>query len=145
MNNSTLTIQRTFDATINSVWDAWAKPDEIIQWWAMPGVEIEAEKFDFTVNGRWEIVITLPGGKRVVTTGIYKEIEKYQTIITSYDSIPMLEDIILEVNFQECNNQTELTLDLFCINEACLSDQDKNDLLYSWESTFDELENYLVK
>ena len=42
LNNRTLTIERTFNAPLKVVWEAWSQPEHIAQWWGPKGMETKA-------------------------------------------------------------------------------------------------------
>lgn len=49
--DSTLTLERTFDAPRQKVWDAFTKPELFIQWWGPQGWTTEVKEFDFSEGG----------------------------------------------------------------------------------------------
>ena len=44
----TVTIQRTFNAPIELVWEAWTQPKHIAKWWSPKGMNCEAYYASFT-------------------------------------------------------------------------------------------------
>jgi uncharacterized protein YndB with AHSA1/START domain len=51
LENKTLTIERTFNATPEKVWEAYANKDLFVQWWGPEGWETTVKEFDFRPGG----------------------------------------------------------------------------------------------
>ncbi|HEX6416666.1 MAG TPA: SRPBCC domain-containing protein [Candidatus Saccharimonadales bacterium] len=49
---NTLTIERTFDAPRERVWDAYADADKFVQWWGPEGWETTVKELNLTPGGR---------------------------------------------------------------------------------------------
>ena len=73
--NRTLSITKVFDAPIKTVWEAWTNPDNVIQWWAPPGMKIEVIEHNFKVGGKWKYSMPMPDGNLFISEGTYIEIE----------------------------------------------------------------------
>jgi uncharacterized protein YndB with AHSA1/START domain len=52
LENKTLIIERSFDASKDKVWQAYAKKDLFEKWWGPEGWETVTKEFDFKVGGR---------------------------------------------------------------------------------------------
>ena len=54
INNETLLIEKTFDAPVQAVWDAWADPEKLASWWRVSTVkEMVITEYDFRPGGTW--------------------------------------------------------------------------------------------
>jgi uncharacterized protein YndB with AHSA1/START domain len=51
-DTNTLTIERTFDAPRERVWDAYANPEQFSQWWGPEGWETTVKEFEFVPGGK---------------------------------------------------------------------------------------------
>lgn len=51
-DNNTLIVERTFDAPIGRVWDAYADREQFCKWWGPEGWETTVKEFDFVPGGR---------------------------------------------------------------------------------------------
>ena len=51
LNNRTLTIEKTFNAPLKLVWEAWSQPEHIAQWWGPKGMETKVIVHEFKVGG----------------------------------------------------------------------------------------------
>ena len=47
-----LTFERSYAAPIGAVWDAWARPGLLAQWWGPEGTTIDECEIDLRVGGR---------------------------------------------------------------------------------------------
>lgn len=52
LENVTLTLERTFDAPVEKVWQAYAKQDLFEKWWSPEGWETTTKEFNFTPGGK---------------------------------------------------------------------------------------------
>jgi uncharacterized protein YndB with AHSA1/START domain len=46
-----VTIERTFNAAIDEVWNLWTTKDGIESWWGPPGFEVKVRRLDFRRGG----------------------------------------------------------------------------------------------
>ena len=49
LKNRTITIEKSFNAPLKTVWEAWTQSEHIVKWWAPPGMELEVIEHDFKV------------------------------------------------------------------------------------------------
>ncbi len=52
-----LSFDRTYDAPIAKVWDAWTNPDSLRQWWGPPKTEVIECEVDARVGGQIRVVM----------------------------------------------------------------------------------------
>lgn len=52
-----ITIERTVDASLDTVWQAWTDPQQLKQWWGPENVSIPECEIDLKVGGRFYIVM----------------------------------------------------------------------------------------
>ena len=85
----TLTIDRTFNAPIKLVWEAWTNPEILDQWWA-PKPYISKTKFmDFKVGGRRFYAMVSPEGQEGWILQEYRSITP-KTHFKLYNAFPGL-------------------------------------------------------
>jgi uncharacterized protein YndB with AHSA1/START domain len=53
----TVEFERTYDAPVDKVWDAWTDPEKLKQWWGPNDVTIPECEVDLRVGGRIYIVM----------------------------------------------------------------------------------------
>lgn len=74
LENSTLTVNREFNADLSLVWRAWTEPDLLCQWWAPRPWRCETISMDFRPGGKWVYVMVGPEGERHGGLQVYSEI-----------------------------------------------------------------------
>lgn len=52
LENKTLTIERSFDASKDILWQYWAEKEKFEQWWGPEGWETTTKEFSFVPGGR---------------------------------------------------------------------------------------------
>ena len=142
--NRTLSITKVFDAPIKTVWEAWTNPDNVIQWWAPPGMKIEIIEHNFKVGGKWKYSMPMPDGNLFISEGTYIEIEPLKKIITTADFKPMTEGVELHVLFEVDGGKTNFTFSVVHATEEYCKQQEKMGFYNGWGSAFKRLETLLT-
>jgi uncharacterized protein YndB with AHSA1/START domain len=144
LSGRTLTIKKVFEAPLKLVWEAWTKPEHIIQWWAPKGMPINVIEHDFRVGGRWKYTMPMPDGKEFISEGVYQEIVPYKKIVTSADFKPMTEAVEIQVLFEENGTKTNFTFSVVHSSDDYCRQQEKMGFYNGWGSAFDRMEKILV-
>jgi uncharacterized protein YndB with AHSA1/START domain len=79
----TLLIERIFDAPRELVFDAWTKPEYLIQWFAPRGCTIRFVEIDVRPGGRFRSCLHNPSFGECWCVGAYKEIVRPERIVYS--------------------------------------------------------------
>ena len=141
--NRTLTIEKTFNAPVQLVWDAWTQSEHIVKWWAPQGMEIEVVEHEFKVGGKWKYLMPMPDGRKFSSEGTYKEIIELKTIITSADFKPMTQDVELQAYFEAYGDQTRFTFKVVHTTVEYCRQQEEMGFYNGWGSVFTRLESLL--
>jgi len=59
-----INVSRTFAAPLETVWEAWTKPEITDQWWAPKPWRAETKRMDFREGGQWLYAMIGPEGDR---------------------------------------------------------------------------------
>ncbi|MBI5228131.1 SRPBCC domain-containing protein [Candidatus Micrarchaeota archaeon] len=121
-----LVINRTFNAPVEKVWNAWADPVELRKWWGPKAFTSPFCKTEFHVGGKYLWCMRAPDGKDYWSTGIYKEIVSMKKIVytdsfadAKGNRVPASsygiegefpEELTVTVTFEEVNGKTKMTL-----------------------------------
>ena len=62
---SDITIERTYPATAERVWELWTTPDGIERWWAPDGFEANVEKLELEPGGELIHSLTATGPEQI--------------------------------------------------------------------------------
>ena len=136
----TLTLNKTFNAPVKIVWEAWTNPGHVIQWWAPRGMKIDVVEHNFKVGGRWKYTMPMPDGSLFISEGQYLEIEPFRKIVTTADFKPMTEGVELHVLFGEDGEKTNFTFSVVHATEEYCRLQEKMGFYNGWNSAFDRMD-----
>ena len=70
----TVSIKRTFDLPLATVWKAWSDAESFKKWWGPTDYTSPNCTIDFKVGGKYLASMKGPDGKETWSTGTYKEI-----------------------------------------------------------------------
>lgn len=139
----TVTINRTFDAPITLVWEAWTKPEHIIKWWSPKGMETKIIEHNFKVGGKWKYEMPMPNGNSFIADGEYIEIVELQKIISLANFRPMTEGVEIQSLFEKNGDKTNFTFNVIHQTEEYKIQQEKMGILNGWGSVFERLDGLL--
>lgn len=139
----TLTIERTFDAPRQLVWQMWTQPKHIAEWWGR-GMSIQVEEFDFSVGGKWKFSMPMPDGTQFISEGVYSEIVEMEKIVSSAEFRPMTEGVIFTALFADDGDNTQFTFSVLHATEEYKQQQEKMGFFNGWGSVFNVLEKHLL-
>lgn len=145
LTKRTVTINKTFDAPIALVWEAWTNPKHLAHWWGPKGMAIDIVEHNFVSDGHWKYVMPMPDGNEFISEGTYSEITPMTKIVTSADFRPMTEGVILEIILAENGDQTDFTFNVIHPTEEYKIQQEQMGIYNGWGSTFDRLEIHLSR
>jgi len=143
LKNRTLTIEKTFDAPVQLVWDAWTQSEHILKWWAPNGMEIKVIEHNFEVGGKWKYTMIMPDGNDFVSEGIYKEIVYLKKIISSADFKPMTHDVEMQTFFKAVGDKTKFTFSVIHPTAEYCKQQEEMGFYNGWGSALHRLETVL--
>ncbi|MBC7773824.1 MAG: SRPBCC domain-containing protein [Phycisphaerae bacterium] len=150
--NKTISIKRTFNFPLNTVWKAWTEPESFKKWWGPKEYTCPSCTIDFKVGGKFLNSMKGADGKEIWATGTYKEIIPLKKIVytdsfadsdgnivpAAYYNMPGEWDMALLVTleFEEVNGKTNMKL-----QHAGLPAEISDDCIKGWQSSFDKLES----
>jgi uncharacterized protein YndB with AHSA1/START domain len=106
------TITRVFDAPAHLLYEAYTKPEHLVQWFGPRGWPLTLCEVDFRVGGRFRFAMTGPSGEQNTPFGgTYLEIEPDRKIV--YDNgfeLPGAGRMVVTVTFDERAGRTTLTM-----------------------------------
>lgn len=139
----TLSIQRTFDAPLQLVWDAWTQAAHIAHWWGPKGMPVTIVKHDFKVGGEWEYAMKMPNGGDFISEGRFTAIIPLEKITTTANFRPMTEGVELQLLFEADGEKTHFTFHCVHPTEEYRIQQEQMGFYNGWEGTFERLAAYL--
>ncbi len=156
----TITITRTFNAPRELVWKMFTDPKHLKNWYSPKGFTTPDCKVDFRVGGKTLISMQSPElnqGKKVFSTGTYKEIKPMDRIVVTdsfadekgnivpaehYGMTPGFPlELKVTMLFEDVKSKTKFTL----IHEGHPAGEMFEGAKQGWTQMFDKLDEYLAK
>jgi uncharacterized protein YndB with AHSA1/START domain len=138
-----LRIERTFDAPVERVFDAWTSEEVLRRWLhGMPGWQTPTAEVDLRVGGAIRIVMRDPVGRAESgATGEYTVVDPPRRLVFTWvwDDQPDLPQLI-ELEFSERDGTTTVRM----TNSSIPSDERVESQDRGWNVCFDNLERLLV-
>src|ERR1700733_6289446 len=100
---------RVFDAPRRLVFEAWTKPEHLVNWFGQRGWTLPVCEVDLRVGGAWGFVMRRRSRKEVGMGGVYQEIAPYERLVykESFDDYPG--ESPNAMTFSEKNGKSPLT------------------------------------
>ena len=147
-----VSIKRTLNLPLNTVWKAWTEPESFKKWWGPKEYTCPTCTIDFKVGGKYLNSMKAGDGKEIWSTGAYKEITPLKKIVytdsfadskgnivpASFYKMPgeWALELMVTVKFEEANGKTSISLKL-----VGLPIEMGDDCMKGWQSSFDKLES----
>ncbi|OSZ76885.1 hypothetical protein CAP36_10645 [Chitinophagaceae bacterium IBVUCB2] len=131
---------RLFNHPINQVFNAWADPQLLAQWWGPKGFSNTFHEFDFTAGGEWKFTMHAPDGTDYFNECRFVEIKSPDKIVLEH--IEPIHTFTVTATFEELNKSTRLS---FSMQFDLLSEYEKlhHFIAAANEENFDRLEYVL--
>lgn len=138
-----LRLERTFDAPRDLVFQAWADPEQMKQWWGPEGFTLPFCEMDVKAGGAYRCCMKEPDGAEHWVQGVYEEITAPEKIVFSWaweeDGIPGHVTTVT-VEFFENGDKTDLVL----VHSGFESEESSQGHNQGWTSSFDKLATLLT-
>ncbi|MFA4794780.1 SRPBCC family protein [Leptospira kirschneri] len=150
-----LVITRIFNASRETVFDAWTIPEQLTRWWGPKGFTSPVCKIDFKVGGKYLFCMRSSEGQDFWSTGVYKEIVRPEKIVQTDNFadkdgnvVPASaygiqgdwpESILVTLIFEDHQGKTKLTLHHTGIPAGEIREMTNA----SWNESLDKLESTL--
>jgi uncharacterized protein YndB with AHSA1/START domain len=134
--------QRVFNVPREVLFNAWADPALLAQWWGPKGFTNTFHEFDFKPEGTWKYTMHGPNGADFLNTSVFKEIVKPERIVFLH--LLPVHEFLLTATFEDVGGKTKLTFrQLFNTVEECQGI--KKFILEANEQNLDRLESVISK
>jgi uncharacterized protein YndB with AHSA1/START domain len=136
-----VSIERTFAARAEDVFDAWTSPEVMRRWFhCAPDWETPEAEVDLRVGGRVRVVMRRPDGSASGAQGEYTLIERPTRLqmLWIFDDDPSNEQLI-ELSFSESEGSTTVLL----VNSGISTDGRRDAQDWGWNGCLDQLERTL--
>jgi uncharacterized protein YndB with AHSA1/START domain len=138
-----LRIERSFDASIERVFEAWTNEEVLRRWlYGMPGWETPTAEVDLRVGGTIRIVMRDPvEGTEAGARGEYSVVDPPHRLVFTWvwDDRPE-EQQLIELEFSEQDGRTTVQM----TNSSIPTDERKESQKRGWNVCYDNLERVLA-
>ncbi len=143
-NSHSLKIVRTFDASPERVYQAWADPSVVKRWFGpTPEFSTPIVEVDLRIGGTYRIGMKSPDGELYVATGVYQEIVPNEKLVFTWrwENDSFSPETLVTVEFKKSGEHTELvfTHENFATEELAKDHQE------GWEGALSKLSTLIAK
>jgi uncharacterized protein YndB with AHSA1/START domain len=152
-----VTLERTFNASLEDVWTLWTTPDGIEAWWGPEGFEVRVRTLDLKPGGRLEYEMTAIAPDQVdfmrkagmpvstLTRINFTEVDPprhlaYMNVVDFIPGVPEYE-VALRVDLAEVPGGVKMVLTLEAMHDAHWTDM----AVRGWESELDKLAGVIAR
>jgi uncharacterized protein YndB with AHSA1/START domain len=140
-----LRLERTFDAPVQAVFDAWMSTHALRRWWpAGPDWETPVAEVDARVGGALRLVMRSPEGKEFGGSGEYVEIDPPRRLVFTWTwegPEPDEKRQLVEVEFHD---RGDGTTSLVLTNKGLPDEESKRAHRDGWGASFENLDRVLA-
>ena len=132
-----LRIERSFQAPLDDVFDAWTSPEVMRRWFHCgPDWDTPVAEVDLRVGGAVRIVMRRPDGRQSGAHGEYTVIDRPHRLVMTwtFDDTPDNQQLI-ELHFEESEGMTTVVL----TNRDISTDERRDSQDEGWRLCLDEL------
>ena len=139
-------IQRSYDAPLKAVWDAWTDPVQAAQWWGPRGFTITTHSKDLRPGGSWVYTMHGPDGTDYPNQALYLEVEPLAKLVYDHgandDRPPLFRVTVL---FAEVDGKTRMDMSMSLPSAEAAAQTRQFIKQAGGESTWDRLAEYVAK
>lgn len=141
-SNREIYSSRVLNAPLENVYQAFANPNHLKQWWGPKGFTNTIHEFDLRPGGNWKLTMHGPEKGHYENASIFKKVEPLKLISWTRVSQPLFD---MEITFKKQeDSKTEIAFHMiFKTVKEC--EKIKSFVLPKNEENFDRLELELLK
>jgi uncharacterized protein YndB with AHSA1/START domain len=135
----TLVVRRSIRASAERLFEAWTRPEQLVQWWGPPGTHCPQADVDLRVGGSYRIGNQFGDGAVIWISGRFEAIDRPRQLVYSWNIEPADIDERVTVTFDETNGVTEVVL----VHERIVDEASRDQHQQGWFGCLDGLAAYL--
>ena len=150
-NTRQVILNRTFNAGIDRLWDAFTTKEDMLMWYSPSGMTTPHVEIDLRVGGSYAITMQYDAtGEKVTVRGVFKIIEKPKKLVYSWKWDGSDEETEVAVMFRTLSDgETELTLVHSGFAQVPTESDVKNNWTVEshtagWTTAFEKLERAII-
>jgi len=138
-----LRLERTFDAPVEMVFDAWVEREQASKWFGPGGYTVPLCEMDAQEGGTYRMCMREPDGTDHFVTGTYVEISRPDRLVYTWaweeDGVAGLATTVT-IDFKANGDKTDITLH----HSGFESEESMNGHNMGWTSSFESLDQLLA-
>jgi uncharacterized protein YndB with AHSA1/START domain len=135
-----LVIERVFDAPRSLVFEAWTKPEHLMNWFCPKGFTVPACEMDFRVGGAYRLCMRSSEGRDHWVHGVYREIVAGERIVWTGILESDGNETLSTITFADHHGKTKLT-----VHQTYSFESDSTrGAPQGWAETLDRLAEYVA-
>lgn len=135
-----LEVQRTLDATPETVFDAWMTREAWQAWIGPKGLRCEVPLLEPVIGGRFQIRMSIAKGITIPVAGIYREVERPNRIVFNWGRADEpARSTLITITLAARDGKTAITLR----HEGLESAASRDSHTQGWRDALDKLAAYL--
>jgi uncharacterized protein YndB with AHSA1/START domain len=135
-----LVIERVFDAPRSLVFEAWTKPEHLMNWFCPKGFTVPACEMDFRVGGRYRLCMRSSEGHDHWVHGVYREIVAGERIVWTGILEADGNETVSTITFADHAGKTKLV-----VHQTYSFESDSTrGAPQGWRETLDRLDAYVA-
>lgn len=142
--SNVISLTRVYDAPLQAVWNAWAQPEAVAQWWGPRGFTLTTHSRDLRTGGHWHYTMHGPDGTDFENTTQYLDVVPGQRLVYDHgghqDRPPLFR---VNVLFTEREGRTRLDLSMTLATPEAAEEMRGFIRRAGGEATWDRLAEYL--
>lgn len=142
--SNVISLTRVYDAPLQAVWNAWAQPEAVAQWWGPRGFTLTTHSRDLCTGGHWHYTMHGPDGTDYENTTQYLDVVPGQRLVYDHgghrDRPPLFR---VNVLFTEREGRTRLDLSMTLATPEAAEEMRGFIRRAGGEATWDRLAEYL--
>ena len=141
-------ITRLLNAPRELVFDAWTKPEHIVNWWGPTGFTTTDKGMDLRPDGVWRFILHGPDGRDYLNKIVFLEVKRPERLVYRHADDGETEPVSFHVTvtFTAVGNKTELKMvSLFPSAAELKRVNDVYGAVEGARETIQRLEEYLEK
>jgi uncharacterized protein YndB with AHSA1/START domain len=146
---TSLRVERTFDASPEDVFDAWTSPEVLRRWWRPnPAWTTAVAEVDLRVGGRYRISMEDPeNGAKHTAGGEYSEVNRPQRLVYSWQweeddgRFGQASTVAVDFRADDDGERTTVVLE----HSGLVSAESRDSHTHGWAGIFEMLEAYVLE
>jgi uncharacterized protein YndB with AHSA1/START domain len=105
-----LVVRRTIDAPAELLFDAWTRPEHLLEWWGPRPTRCIGAEMDLRVGGAYRLVHALPDGSTLVVSGEMLVVERPRKLVYTWRVGDAADAERVTVRFEPRGASTEIVV-----------------------------------